>query len=590
MKESKANSDSGREFYDAALRICAGEFQLPAVEVELAARERKALRCEAKIEQLQAEQNQCSMGGRDAEYSRLKAKLEEIRRKKAEAEVQFAVLKKQATQIRDDVKASRAQICSVIRKKKASDKNYGAIKRVKRELLALASEVNPHAAKAAEKLGVLFARTPAFIIQLGITDDGRSKNQFAFSSDNACAYDEDDGLMQLPSESMLNESFAGETWDIFERVDTFAQQAEAQCAMSIVMLMGMLTAEERCPQVTQHLIRTIVDKAELVQRKDAMAMRDSETCVVTVNWPSDECTTGECRRTTSFMQYKDLLAWADRECEETMLLHDQFMPTGKDSEGSLPVSKAEVLKQSKQKITREFFAEVAKEDGLLHFTPLVCELLIKVAQRGYEAIMLEHTVLYAHRGDRTKEEHWFFRRKAAGKVCEIALQGSEMAQRMMVKELLTDEHWMVRALVVSEASHLLGLMDPTKEFFDEAVKSVVSVVYLAPKLSNRGHPETPDQVEMRVTTQRAAETSLVKEMQRYKPDIYKKVLHELHIESDAQPEQNKPVLKRFMESIGHTKGARIAVQGSNKDLAREMRRSVQAEIIYNEDRQRQIGA
>ena len=88
---------------------------------------------------------------------------------------------------------------------------------------------------------------------------------------------EEDKLQWLPDASELCDVFAGEIRDIFETIDNLAQKAEAQCAASIVTLMGMLAAEERFPQVTQHLIRTVLDKAVLVQRKDAMAIRGGET-------------------------------------------------------------------------------------------------------------------------------------------------------------------------------------------------------------------------------------------------------------------------------------------------------------------------
>ena len=161
--------------------------------------------------------------------------------------------------------------------KKASDKNYGEIKRAKKEVMCLATEVNPQAAMCATKLGQLFVRTPAFVVQLGIVEDGSgSKKQFSLGG-TAGDDEEEDKLQRLPGASEPCDVFAGETWDIFETIDNLAQKAEAQCAASIVTLMGMLAAEERFPQVTQHLIRTVLDKAVLVQRKDAMAIRGGET-------------------------------------------------------------------------------------------------------------------------------------------------------------------------------------------------------------------------------------------------------------------------------------------------------------------------
>lgn len=602
---ASAGAEPGKEFYDAAIQICAGEFEVPALEVELEARERKAKRCEIKIDELQNLQSKS--WGDEEKSEQLKAKLEDVKRKKSECDIQHATLKKQISAVKDDVRNARHKIHNIINKKKKDQSDYEAIVRVKKEVMRLASEVNPQGTLCAEKLGQLFIRTPEFIVQVGIVDDaGAAKNRSTLG-DLTNDGDQVDSLRRLPDEADSQDMFSGDTWEIFETIDNLAQQAEAQSATSIVTLMGMLGAEERFPQVTQHLIRTVLDKAELVQRKDQMAIRSGESCAVTVHWPDPG------RGSVNASAYKDLLAWAKKEYDEVVRVHtrENSMDERPGKRGSLDdsinsrisqqlpdvqpvISREDCLEQSKQKINRDFFKEMGQEEGLLHCTPLVCEVLLKLAQRGWNVIMMEHTVLYGHiRGgvsDKSKEEHWFFRRKAAARICELAMLGSEKAQKMIVEELLKDEHWMIKALVVSEACQVLGSMDASKDLHDDMAKAVVGFVYSpAPALQSR-RPENPVDAEARTNIQKAAETALVKEMRRYNDTVYKKMYDELLHESESKPEHNKPIFKRVVDAIGHTKEIRSAGQGNKKDMAKKMR-EYQASLQHQEDAaaQRRMG-
>lgn len=105
------------------------------------------------------------------------------------------------------------------------------------------------------------------------------------------------------------------------------------------------------------------------------------------------------------------------------------------------------MQQLKSKLDRELLAERDKEEGLLHLTPLVCRVMLHVSRWAVEELKAEEAVLEG-------EQHWFFRRKAAGRVCALAAGGNRRATRLAL-QLFEDEHWMVRQVVAVEACQLL---------------------------------------------------------------------------------------------------------------------------------------
>jgi len=202
------------------------------------------------------------------------------------------------------------------------------------------------------------------------------------------------------------------------------------------------------------------------------------------------------------------------------------------------------------------FKEVQGKDPLLHITPHVAEALLKIAADGWYLFHREEVVLYGCAENinlKYEEPHWFLRRRAALKICEMAAEGNIMAVELIVKKLVRDqEHWMVRSIVMEEVCRMLRDMHPEHPHFRELVDELTRAALVLPPVANINNRLTNrQQIELKATAnvQRTVEEMLIKELPHYSEARLVIVLQDLQGKC-REDNQKQQILDRIKQAAG----------------------------------------
>jgi len=600
--------DPSEEYYQAVLRISDGEFRLPALQAQLEAKERRAARCEAKIDEL------VSLGWRhvgwgDTRDEGSKEKLDEARAKKAMFDGQCQECKRHLRAIQDDVKLCQDKLHLALHKQ--NDKNYEELYLRKHAIFRAAQELDPEAAECAAALGRLAIRTPAFLVHAGFVDIGAP-----MVSKRRAGEVVDEVLVKLPV--CGKEVFSGNTWSVFSSIDSLAQDAENQDAEAVTDLLAMLTSDHIFPQCLGHLMRTVADRTEMVRRKDEIAVPVDEFAAASL-WPEVG------HPAPNREAFRALEAWMRqreednerafrRHAEEaekfgrvssmhsvarshSMISRQSTSPlkrsnstTGPSPSGAAPPAhESSYHGQSREDIRLEinhrFRVEEQKERGYLHLIPAVCEALLRICHRSIVELKTEEAALYGHRELGTKEQHWFHRRKAAARICELAASGNVVAQRMLlVKDkhvFFEDPHWMVKQLVVTEVCHVIGRLDFDKnqDMFEAFVTVVVKTLYIAVP-NKRFERESLDKQQERRNVSEAAEEAVIKELPLYSPEARDAFILELRRECEVVQHKAGAAIR---DRIIHASGQGKPRSGHGATSSMKKMREYQAALQHDED-------
>lgn len=585
------DGDASEEYYQAVFRISHGEFQLPALQAHLEAKERRSARYEAKIEEL-------AKIGRD---EGIKAKLDESRAKKAMLDAQCQERKRHLRQIQDEVKLCHDKLHIATHKQK--DKNHEELYLRKHAIFRAARELDPEAAECAAALGRLAIRTPAFLVHAGFVDI-----EAPMASKRRAGEPVGDVLVKVPV--CGPEVFSGNTWSVFSSIDSLAQDAENQDAEAISDLLAILTSDHIFPQGLGHLVRTVKDRIEIVERKDQMIVPADEFAAIAL-WPEVG------HPAPNREAFRALETWMRRQeevHEELSHRHSEDMghahtspttmarqsvaqlrksssmlgaspSTGSQAHQDVSFSHGQSREDFKLEINHKFRVEDQKEKGYLHLIPAVCEALLRICHRSIVELKTEEAALYGHRELGLKEQHWFYRRKAAARICELAASGNVVAQRMLIVKgkhvFFEDPHWMVQQLVVTEACHIIGRLDFDKdqEMFEAVVAIVVKTLYISVP-NKRFERESSDKQQELKNVADAAEEAIMKELPVYSAAARDAFILQLRRECEVvQHKVGAAIRDRIVRACGQDKPR----SGHGAIDSMKKMREYQAALQHDED-------
>merc|ERR1712129_255239 len=163
-----------------------------------------------------------------------------------------------------------------------------------------------------------------------------------------------------------------------------------------------------------------------------------------------------------------------------------------------------------------------------------------------------------------EETHWYHRRQAASRVCEIAGLGNEIALNTVCKHLLKEKHWMIRQVAVTEAARIVGKLPEDHPSLRELIDLLVRQCF-------DHHPNTdslqlaPSHVELREAqnVQQATEAALIKELPTYKPKTQESCCDVFKLAAEWFPATGRDRLERFRRELAITAPNFTGLQSSS---------------------------
>lgn len=348
---------------------------------------------------------------------------------------------------------------------------------VKQAVLDLSERVNVQATRCAETLGQLWLRTPPCLLYFNVlrcdsAGDGRSN---AGSNSKSGRQDKEFfPKLQLDPDVL-------ESWKIFEHIDELAKDAARQDADAVLQLMSLMGSGDVRPEAHEHLVRVVLDTMVAVERHDKTRMeRTKRNCPLTANWPKSD---SEALNAATYKAVHDA-------SEDWMAEHAEQMPVSSSvSTKPNPVDRMAKLWQH----VDDTIADLHRKDPLLRVTPHILELLVQISRRGIVRLREQELIVYGLPGSHRQESHWFTRRQAANKVCELAFAGNMLACDLVLHRLLKDDHWIVRHAVVSEIFRMRGHHDGDAASFRELVDAAEDALKTLPPSCQAGFVPAPAQ-------------------------------------------------------------------------------------------------
>lgn len=122
------------------------------------------------------------------------------------------------------------------------------------------------------------------------------------------------------------------------------------------------------------------------------------------------------------------------------------------------------------------YRKIEDRDKTFHLTPVVIQVLLKVACRGCDDIRSQEAVI------RTSESH-FAKLNAAQDICYAALHDNLVAQDVFIKHLLYADHWLIRRTALLHSVHILKVLTPTENAFIQVRAALIDLILeLPPRL------------------------------------------------------------------------------------------------------------
>lgn len=418
-------------------------------------------------------------------------------------------------------------------------------------VLALAEKVDPPATECAQTLGKLWLRTPAFFVSSGLL--GRQGT----AESKAQKYEE------LPRGTL--DHTAMDSWAIYEEIDGLVESAAMHDEVAIEQLLALLVDDKLQHALRHHIIRMVADKAAYVFRQDQD--RSSESgfrSAMVANWPKAHTSAPNHKVYSSIVSLVHNQANEYVEDEKELAVGTRAsMSSGLSRKGSGRSRVSTGALQKPHPIDRQLklvdanFVDVLGKDSLLHITPQVVEALLKIGEVGFERFHREELVLYGSDIPEIKwqEPHWFLRRKAALRVCELSAEGNVLASELIHQRLLRDtEHWVIRSLVIEEMCRMLGHMTPEQPIFREFLDELSRVLFTFPvvaKVPTRAFREQELSNQGLSNAQRAAEATLTKELVNYPYEVRSYIMQDLMRRTQSREgDQKRQVVDRILRAIG----------------------------------------
>lgn len=492
-----------------------------------------------------------------------RGEVDRLRREKVDCDTAVADLGRRMQRSDAAQKAAATMVFKALRA--TSEKEAPERNRVKDAICVLAGKANPQGSECAEALGKLRLRTPAFFIANGLV--GR-----AIALDDEPLMEER-SLPEPPADAATMSS-----WKMFEHIDGLCEQAASQDDAAIEQLLSLLAYDGLQPHCRHHLLRAVLDRTSGLLQQDLILIDESGLrSAMTANWPraGSWCTNLGAYSSIQSLLQKDATVEEDQASEEVTRRRPPKTPSTRIKAS---------LKRQLQSLDTAFLDAVQKDERL-HVTPQVVQVLQHISQRALEKVKREEWVLYGHSEFARDEPHWFVRRRAAGKVCELACEGNQFACELICQKMLrSSEHWMVRQLVVEEVCRILGHMEEHQPWFHELAEELTRILFLLPPTEKHAGHRVPRETEIFNQTlhnvQLTAERSICRRLAQYKPQVRDHVVSVLTTTYGPQQKSSgcKAVLERVLASIGGApaKAEHSSTHASSLKKQREMQREQDA--------------
>lgn len=419
-------------------------------------------------------------------------------------------------------------------------------KDMKRQILRLAMQVDKDATEAVEALGYWYVRTPAFYYENGLTDF----SERLLSSDFKLGDRQKGSLPMLPDE--IEECPESQAFRIIHYIDKKVESASYQDDVAICELLALLGSSKIPDSAIEHAKRMIADRHAHVQEVDSQARcrtvyTSDVDCSMLDLWPSGHDDANAhgysliTKHVQSFLnnreQDPDMFEWRQK-IESISTRFDMSIAT---DEGKIQAIKRNIFMH---------YEKYRRADPLLHLTPLVVTVLLKIVWVGLNAVRSIVYDLYTHENGEPK--HWMTRRQAATEICEMCKAENEIARNVLVKYLLFDEHWIIRQMSISELAQVIGSLRDGHEQLHSFIHIFVGQCFYRDNPDEKGKERTAaESLRERKQVQHAAHMALVKELPYYSDKTRELILATCRQHVAWEPAVNQPFFDNIMSELGY---------------------------------------
>jgi hypothetical protein len=172
----------------------------------------------------------------------------------------------------------------------------------------------------------------------------------------------------------------------------------------------------------------------------------------------------------------------------------------------------------------ERWTQATEKDPLIHMSGKALSTMRAMNRRAFRELKQEEYVLYGFPGIASAPYHWINRRRAAARVCELALKGNFEAVDLMCSRMTKDTSWIVRQIALTEACRILvGISEATHGQLARDAQHLIITAICDSIFQGPIRPESELSREARLqqdrTDQEATVEALCSELPRYGADV-----------------------------------------------------------------------